>query len=154
MLAKRNSARGWRRVAGPFGVNSWFVGLAALAGLGLSQDGVSAGAPGGILGTGGFVSSATSPRAGGRAPMACAVPSFTGGNFPAGDGPHGVVTADFNHDGKLDIATANDLGNTVSVLLDDGSGGFGVLIDFAAGPNSRSVSVGDFNRDGNLDLVT
>jgi hypothetical protein len=82
-------------------------------------------------------------------------PSFSPAtSFPVGPSPQAVVTADFNNDGRLDLATANAGGNTVSVLLGDGRGGFGAANDSAADIGSRSMAVGDFNNDGNLDLVT
>ena len=75
-------------------------------------------------------------------------------SFPVGTGPQAVVTADFNNDGSLDLATANSGGNTVSVLLGDGLGGFGAASHFATGTGPRSMAVGDFNNDGNLDVAT
>ena len=53
------------------------------------------------------------------------------GHFPVGPNPQAVVTADFNNDGRLDLATANTGGNTVSVLGDP-DGGFGAG-SYAAG---------------------
>ena len=43
---------------------------------------------------------------------------------PPGTGshPNGIVVADFNRDGKLDLATANAYGNNVSVFLGNGVG--------------------------------
>src|SRR5579872_6530850 len=71
-------------------------------------------------------------------------PSFSPAtSFPVGPNPQAVVTADFNNDGRLDLATANAGGNTVSVLLGDGRGGFGAANHFAAGPGPRSMAVGD-----------
>ena len=75
-------------------------------------------------------------------------------SFPVGMAPAAVVTADFNNDGSLDLATANSGGNTVSVLLGDGLGGFGAASHFAAGTGPRSMAVADFNNDGNLDVAT
>ncbi len=40
-------------------------------------------------------------------------------DFPTGSTPVSVATGDFNGDGNLDVATANDFENTVSVLLRD-----------------------------------
>jgi hypothetical protein len=65
-----------------------------------------------------------------------------------------AVTADFNNDGHLDLATASNSGGTVSVLLGDDYGGFGAASQFAAGASPSSLAVGDFNGDGKLDLVT
>jgi hypothetical protein len=65
-----------------------------------------------------------------------------------------VVTADFNNDGHLDLATANPAAGTVSVLLGDGRGGFGAAIDSrGSGFNHASLAVADFDNDGNLDLA-
>src|SRR5262249_58212536 len=44
-------------------------------------------------------------------------------SFPVGVNPQALVTADFNHDGHLDLATANANGD-VDVMLGDGQGGF------------------------------
>ena len=75
-----------------------------------------------------------------------------------GAGPQAVVTADFNNDGRLDLATANPGRHSVSVLLGDGAGGFGAAIDSAGATNDAferaSVTVADFNNDGDLDLAT
>jgi len=38
-------------------------------------------------------------------------------DYPVGSGPLGIAVGDFNGDGKLDIATANEGANTASVLL-------------------------------------
>ena len=75
-------------------------------------------------------------------------------SFPAGPEPAAVATADFNHDGHLDLATANAGGNSVSVLLGNGQGGFGAASNFATGASPASVVAGDFDGDGNLDVVT
>jgi Calx-beta domain/FG-GAP-like repeat len=65
------------------------------------------------------------------------------------------VTADFNGDGKLDLATANTGSNNVSVLLGNGAGGFGAPQQFAGLPylHSDSLAVADFNGDTKPDLV-
>ena len=86
----------------------------------------------------------------------CSTPSFTAAtNFEVGDGPRSVTTGDFNGDGKLDLAVANSYfrSSNVSVLLGNGSGGFGAATNFAAGDGPYSVTTGDFNGDGKLDLA-
>ncbi|GAB3317887.1 hypothetical protein GCM10027299_09340 [Larkinella ripae] len=60
---------------------------------------------------------------------------------------------DFNSDGLPDVATANSGSNDVSVLLANGSGGFGEATNFPVGTTANSVAVGDFNGDGRDDLV-
>jgi hypothetical protein len=78
-----------------------------------------------------------------------------GSPFSVGAHPSSVAVGDFNGDGKPDVVTANAFDNTVSVLLGDGSGGFGSApgSPFAAGYLPVSVAVADFNGDGKLDLV-
>jgi hypothetical protein len=41
----------------------------------------------------------------------------SGSPYPVGKGPYQLVTADFNGDGKLDLAVANSTDGTVSILL-------------------------------------
>jgi hypothetical protein len=80
--------------------------------------------------------------------------SFTpASSFPVGDQPLAVVAADFNSDGRLDLATADSGDNAVSVLLGDGQGGFGAASHIAAGSGPRSLVVSDFNNDGTIDLA-
>lgn len=68
-------------------------------------------------------------------------------------GLQALETADFNGDGKLDLVTANSLTDNVSVLLGNGTGGFGAATHFAAGDFPKSVIVGDFNADNKPDLA-
>jgi hypothetical protein len=76
-------------------------------------------------------------------------PSVTVGNIPSA-----LATGDFNGDGKIDIAVANNGGSSVTILLNDGHGGFTPVpstVPVEDFPNS--IAVGDFNRDGKLDLA-
>ena len=68
------------------------------------------------------------------------VPAFTRTNYTAPIGARGGVSADFNGDGWLDIATANSGPNTVAVHLNGGpAGGFLAPRETAVGPGrSRS----------------
>ena len=75
-------------------------------------------------------------------------------SYPAGTHPQAIVTADFNGDGRLDLATANAGDNTVSVLKGNGNGTFQSAQSSATGSGPKSVAVGDFNADGKLDVVT
>ena len=87
------------------------------------------------------------------------LPSFTpAASFPVGTNPQAVVTADFNNDGQLDLATSNydetTGGGTVSVLLGNGDGSFQPAQTAATGTYPISLAAGDFNADGKLDLAT
>ncbi len=72
--------------------------------------------------------------------------------------PQSITTSDFNGDGHLDLATANegsiDAPGGVEILLGNGSGGFTDTGQIPAGANPISVDVGDLNGDGHVDLVT
>jgi hypothetical protein len=72
----------------------------------------------------------------------------------AGLSPVGIASADFNGDGKLDLAIANnDYNNSVSVLLGNGDGTFQAAVNYAGGSEPFSITAGDFNGDGRLDLA-
>lgn len=69
-----------------------------------------------------------------------------------GSRPNDITVADWNKDGRLDIATCNE-GDAVTVLLGTARGGFtpapGSPINVAA----HLIAVGDVNNDRNLDLA-
>jgi hypothetical protein len=80
----------------------------------------------------------------------------TATNFALGPdtNPYDLTVGYFNNDNILDLVTVNNRSNNVSVLLGNGTGGFGAPTFFAVGINPRSVTVGDFNNDSKLDLAT
>ena len=68
--------------------------------------------------------------------------------------PFSITTGDFNGDGKSDLATGNLNTANVSVLINNGSGGFITPAPvYAVGTNPQSITVGDFNLDGKTDLA-
>ena len=74
-------------------------------------------------------------------------------NYSTGTNPESVTTGDFNADGKLDLAVANNGSNTVSILLGNGNGTFNSAVNYSTGNGPVSVTTGDFNADGKLDLA-
>ena len=82
-------------------------------------------------------------------------------NFPAspsssvavGTQPTGLVTGDFNGDGKIDFAVTNSASNTVSTLLGNGHGTFTAGTPVAVGSGPAWLATGDFNEDGIPDLA-
>jgi len=77
-----------------------------------------------------------------------------GVQYAAGDQPFSIVAADFNGDGNLDLAVANDLSPYLTILLGNGDG------TFRYGPQSpktpsfeQTVMVGDFNGDHIPDIL-
>jgi hypothetical protein len=78
-----------------------------------------------------------------------------GSPFSVGAAPDAIAVADFNGDGVLDLAVANYNGNTVTVLIGNGSGGFTATANpIPVGRLPAGIAVGDFNDDGIPDLVT
>ena len=74
-------------------------------------------------------------------------------SYPVGTYPAGIVIADFNGDGKLDIAVANSGSANVSILLGNGDGTFKGAVNSPAGPSPQLLALGDFNGDHKLDLL-
>jgi len=67
------------------------------------------------------------------------------------------AVADFNHDGKLDIACPGNpslFGQGVEVAFGNGDGTFGTPVSYPTPVVGFTVLTGDLNGDGKLDLVT
>ena len=77
-----------------------------------------------------------------------------------GFGSYSMATGDFNQDGFLDLAVANEYSGNVTVLLGNGSGSFvnapgsPFAVDGSPYSEPYSMAVGDFNGDGIADIVT
>lgn len=67
--------------------------------------------------------------------------------------PCGITSADFNSDGHRDLAVANELSNSISILFGDGAGHLSSAINYNVGANPKSLVAGDFNNDGHADLA-
>jgi len=74
-------------------------------------------------------------------------------SFETGGSPISVAVGDFDGDGWLDLAVANNASNYVSVLLGIGDGSFQLSRNFGVRRGPVSVAVGDFNGDGRPDLA-
>jgi len=131
----------------PFGLS---IGVSSLAvgdfngdgklDLALVSDGLQGGAAGVTIllgnGDGTFTPSAASP-------------------IPAGNAPDAIAVADFNGDGKLDLAVVNNGGNNISILLGNGDGTFtqSTGSPIPVGSQPLDIVVGDFTGSGKLDLA-
>ena len=106
-------------------------GIADIAAIAPSQTGVTI-----YMGAGGGTF---------RAPVLYATGGTSGGSP--------VTVADFNGDGKLDIAVTE--GSSIGVLLGNGDGTFRTAVTYSAGTgvSAQAITTGDFNGDGVIDLA-
>jgi hypothetical protein len=70
-----------------------------------------------------------------------------------GNNPDYAAVGDFNGDGILDLAIANQNDNTVTVMLGNGDGTFTTKSTLSINGGPAAIAVGDFNGDGILDLA-
>jgi len=84
-----------------------------------------------------------------------AFPIANGTQVTVGNSPSSVIASDFNGDGNLDFAVANETDNTISVMKGNGSGITFTAATFStfAGTSPSAIAVGDFNGDGQPDLA-
>ncbi|MGE3805811.1 MAG: FG-GAP-like repeat-containing protein, partial [Gemmataceae bacterium] len=73
--------------------------------------------------------------------------------IPTLNHPHGVVVADFDEDGILDLACV-DYYDTISLFLGNGDGTFQGRRSFLVRLYASNLILADFNGDGHSDLVT
>lgn len=72
--------------------------------------------------------------------------------YPGGLGPTYMVAADFDKDGRVDLATANSA-NNISVMRGNGDGTFAAAANYATPSAAGDITTADYNKDGFLDLA-
>jgi hypothetical protein len=65
-----------------------------------------------------------------------------------------VIAVDVNGDGKVDLITQNSFANTLSVMTNNGNGGFVLASSPSVGQYPLWITPADINGDGKLDLIT
>lgn len=75
------------------------------------------------------------------------------GDTAVGAGPRDLAVADFNGDGTLDVATANNGADSLSLLLGLGDGRFTPMPSTPLGDGPVGLAAGDFDGDGDPDLA-
>jgi FG-GAP-like repeat len=78
---------------------------------------------------------------------------FGRADFPATPNPTNVVIADFNGDGRPDMAVSDSQHNWVSILLGSANGGFVAEGTYATGSSPTALAAADFNGDKKIDLA-
>ena len=75
-------------------------------------------------------------------------------SFPLAQSPNGMVLADLDEDGALDVVTSHNLpAGSVQVHLNDGSGGISPAVPPESGTIQTGLSCADIDGDGHLDLI-
>ena len=84
----------------------------------------------------------------------CSQPSFTHAPvYPVGADTRSVASADFDGDGRPDLAVANADLSSVTVLLKVGLGTPAIINTYPVGEFPISVAAGDFTGDGKIDIA-
>jgi hypothetical protein len=81
-------------------------------------------------------------------------PEITSSIAPNGVFDQGMVLADFNQDGNLDVAIASFDQSAILIALGHGDGSFASPTLFNIPVEPWYIAAGDFNHDGKLDLLT
>ncbi len=88
--------------------------------------------------------------------MATAQVQFSSSFYETPGPASGVISGDFNRDGRPDLAVANGQGDgdsRITVFLGTGSGHFGAGADYTVRTEPSKILTADLNGDGFLDLI-
>jgi len=70
-----------------------------------------------------------------------------------GDTPYGGYAGDFDHDGDLDLAVANEGTDDMAVYINDGAGGYAPPVKYRAGAVPSPIAAADLDGDTHMDLI-
>ena len=79
--------------------------------------------------------------------------TFSRQDYASREGARALVSADFNRDGRPDLAHANTGRNTVTILLGGDGGSLSEAFDIPVGAGPFDLTTGDYNEDGIADLA-
>jgi hypothetical protein len=79
--------------------------------------------------------------------------TFSVNNLNTGPAPAGVVSGDFNQDGKPDLAVIDSQSSSVQILLGTGGGQFTLGSQTNTGTNPVQIAAGVFTASGHQDLA-
>jgi Bacterial Ig-like domain (group 3)/FG-GAP-like repeat len=65
---------------------------------------------------------------------------------------NGLAAGDLNHDGKIDLAVSNPLGDSIDIYLGNGNGTFVFKASYATMFGAQTVTITDLDGDGNQDI--
>ncbi len=77
---------------------------------------------------------------------------YSASSDPMGS-PYGVAIADFNDDGRPDLAVSNWIDNSASVLLGQADGSFSAPTESPTGDQPNAIAVADYDGDGHADIA-
>ena len=83
----------------------------------------------------------------------CGTPDPEFISYPAGGTPSAIAAADFDKDGQIDLAVANESSGTVSILLGNADGSFETPVPHDSADIASAITVDDFNNDGYPDVA-
>jgi hypothetical protein len=90
-------------------------------------------------------------------PLAAAAQfSFSGpASYAPGNRPDGIAFADFNGDGRADMAVSSDTPDKVVIFLNTGSGSFGAGVAYQTGGGTGpdDLAAADVDGDGDVDIA-
>jgi hypothetical protein len=89
-----------------------------------------------------------------RAETLAGTGDFTAADTVAGQtNAQGLAAGDWDDDGDVDLAVANNGASRVDILINDGTGDFSIGDTIASQTNAQALAAGDWDDDGDLDLA-